>query len=62
MLMMEKVLFTVLQIQPTELESLKDLRVKSYNSGIMSYIWAADAEKIVAHPIQTKVAAQKEEN
>lgn len=55
MLMMEKVLFTVLQIQTEELESLKDLRVKSYNSGIMSYIWAADAEKIVAQPVKTKL-------
>lgn len=31
MLMMEKVLFTVLQIQPNELQFLKDVRVKSYN-------------------------------
>lgn len=55
MLMMEKVLFTVLQIQPSELQFLKDVRVKSYNSGIMSYIWAADAEKIVAQPVETSL-------
>jgi len=53
MLMMEKVLFTVLQIQTDELKSLKDIRVKSYNQGVMSYIWAADADTIVAKPVST---------
>lgn len=53
MLMMEKVLFTVLQIHTNELKSLKELRVKSYNQGIMSYIWAADADTIVAKPVAT---------
>ena len=61
MLMMEKVLFTVLQIQPSELQFLKDARVKSYNQGIMSYIWAADAEKLVAQPVETSLSQVKVE-
>lgn len=61
MLTMEKVLFTVLQIQPGELQFLKDARVKSYNSGIMSYIWAADAEKLVAQPVETTLTQPRVE-
>lgn len=47
-MMMEKVLFTVLKVQELDLEPLQVARVQSYNSGLMSYIWAADSIKIVA--------------
>jgi hypothetical protein len=54
MLMMEKVLFTVLKIDEKEIEILHEARLKNYNSGIMSYIWAVDESKIVAHPVNPR--------
>lgn len=54
MLMMEKVLFTVLKIDEKEIEILHEARLKNYNSGIMSYIWAADETKIIAHPVNPR--------
>ena len=33
---------------------LQDARVKSYNTGIMSYIWAPEENKIVAHPVKPR--------
>ena len=52
--MMEKVLFTVLKIDEKEIEILHEARLKNYNSGIMSYIWAVDESKIVAHPVNPR--------
>ena len=52
--MMEKVLFTVLKIDEKEIEILHEARLKNYNSGIMSYIWAADETKIIAHPVNPR--------
>ena len=54
MLMMEKVLFTVLLIDEKEINILHEARLKNYNSGLMSYIWAADETKIVAHPVNPR--------
>jgi hypothetical protein len=54
MLMMEKVLFTVLKIDEKEIEILHEARLKNYNSGLMSYIWAADETKIIAHPVNPR--------
>ena len=54
MLMMEKVLFTVLKIDEKEIEILHEARLKNYNSGIMSYIWAVDETKIIAHPVNPR--------
>ena len=51
---MEKVLFTVLKVHENEIKVLEEARVKSYNSGIMSYIWAADEDKMVAHPVKPR--------
>lgn len=51
---MEKVLFTVLKIDEKEIEILHEARLKNYNSGIMSYIWAADETKIIAHPVNPR--------
>ena len=53
-LIMEKVLFTVLKVHENEIKILEDARVRSYNSGILSYIWAADEEKMVAHPVKPR--------
>lgn len=52
--MMEKVLFTVLKIDEKEIEILHEARLRNYNSGIMSYIWAADETKIIAHPVNPR--------
>ena len=41
-MLMEKVLFTVLKVHEVDMKVLQEARVKSYNQGIMSYIWAAD--------------------
>ena len=49
--MMEKVLFTALRVHDNEVKVLEEARVKSYNSGYMSYIWAADESNIVAQPL-----------
>jgi hypothetical protein len=38
---MEKVLFTVLKVSEAEIEILQEIRIKSYNSGLYSYIWPA---------------------
>ena len=42
------------KIDEKEIEILHEARLKSYNSGIMSYIWAADETKIVAHPVNPR--------
>ena len=52
---MEKVLFTILKIDEKEIDILHEARLKSYNSGLMSYIWAVDETKIVAHPINPRI-------
>lgn len=52
-LMMEKVLFTVLKMKPEEVERLQAKRLEAYNSGLMSYIWAADESNIVGKPMST---------
>jgi hypothetical protein len=54
-MMMETVLFTVLKVNETEIKELQDARIKSYNQGIMSYFWAAESNKIVAHPVKPRV-------
>jgi hypothetical protein len=54
MLMMEKVLFTVLKIDEKEINIVHEARLKNYNSGLMSYIWAVDETKIVAHPVNPR--------
>ena len=48
---MEKVLFTVLKVQEQDVSTLQEARLKSYNSGIMSYFWALELEKVVAKPV-----------
>jgi len=50
-MMMEKVLFTVLKVHEAEVNVLQEARVKSYNTGLMSYFWAAETNKIVARPV-----------
>ena len=52
-LMMEKVLFTVLKMRPEEVERLQAKRLEAYNSGFMSYIWAADESNMVGKPMST---------
>lgn len=52
-LMMEKVLFTVLKMRPEEVEKLQAKRLEAYNSGLLSYIWAADESNIVGKPMST---------
>lgn len=52
--MMEKVLFTVLKVHEKEINELQEARLSSYNSGIMSYIWAAEASDLVAHPVKPR--------
>ena len=52
-LMMEKVLFTVLKMRPEEVERLQAKRLEAYNSGLMSYIWAADESNMVGKPMST---------
>lgn len=52
-LMMEKVLFTVLKMRPEEVEGLQQKRLEAYNSGLLSYIWAADETNIVGKPMST---------
>ena len=49
-MMMERVLFTALRVNDQEINVLADARLKAYNSGYMSYIWAAE-ENLVAQPI-----------
>ena len=49
-MMMETVLFTVLKIANKEIEVIQEARVKNHYSGLMSYIWSADPNQIVAHP------------
>ena len=41
-LMMEKVLFTALKINEMELKVVEEARIKSLNSGLISYFWAND--------------------
>ena len=53
-MMMEKVLFTVLQVQEIDRESLQLARIQSYNQGLMSYIWAPESDKMVAQPIKPR--------
>ncbi len=53
-MMMEKVLFTVLKVQESDIKLLSDVRVNSYNQGIMSYIWAADEGTIVSKPVKPR--------
>jgi hypothetical protein len=60
--MMEKVLFTVLKVHENEIKILEEARVKSYNSGLLSYIWAADEEKMVAHPVKPRAYNPTERN
>ena len=43
---MEKVLFTALRVNDTEIKVLEEARLKSYNSGYMSYIWSPDANLV----------------
>jgi len=52
--MMEKVLFTVLKVQEKEVTLIQQARVRSYNSGIMSYFWAIEENKVVAQPVKPK--------
>ena len=52
-MMMEKVLFTALKVHENEIKILEDARLKSYNQGFMSYIWAADPN-LVAHPVKPR--------
>ena len=52
--MMEKVLFTVLHMEDLEVKKLQDERLKAYNQGLSSYIWAADEAKMVAKPLNNK--------
>ena len=51
-LMMEKVLFTILKMRPDEVEKLQAKRLEAYNSGLMSYIWAADETNMVGKPMK----------
>jgi hypothetical protein len=53
-MMMEKVLFTVLKVNEHEVSVIQDARLKSYNQGIMSYIWAAEVGKMVAKPVKPR--------
>ena len=53
-LMMEKVLFTVLKVAESEISKVQDARIKNYNSGLLSYIWAPEENKIVAHPVKPR--------
>jgi hypothetical protein len=50
--MMEKVLFTILKMRPDEVEKLHAKRLEAYNSGLMSYIWAADETNMVGKPMK----------
>jgi hypothetical protein len=54
-MMMEKVLFTVLKVHDIDISILTEARMKSYNTGLMSYIWAAESGKMVAHPVKPRV-------
>jgi hypothetical protein len=40
--MMEKVLFTALKVHEGELKVVEQARLRSLNTGIMSYFWAYD--------------------
>ena len=51
---MEKVLFTVLKVHEQDMKVLQEARVRSYNQGLMSYIWAADSANIVAKPVKPR--------
>ena len=53
-MMMEKVLFTVLKVNENEIAVIQEARVKSYNQGFMSYIWAAEVGKMVAKPVKPR--------
>ncbi len=53
-MMMEKVLFTVLKVAEADIAGLQEARVRSYNQGLMSYIWAAEAAKMVAKPVKPR--------
>ena len=59
-MMMEKVLFTVLKVHENEVNVLQDARLKSYNTGLMSYFWAAEGNKIVAQPLKPRVYNPRE--
>ena len=53
-MMMEKVLFTVLKVQESEVNVLQAARVAQQNTGLMSYIWAAEESNLVAHPVKPR--------
>lgn len=50
---METVLFTALKVREEEIKIIEEARIKSYNSGILSYIWAPES-KMVAHPVKPR--------
>ena len=52
-MMMEKVLFTALKVHENDIKILEDARLKNYNQGFMSYIWAPDPN-LVAHPVKPR--------
>ena len=54
-MMMEKVLFTVLKVHENDINIVTEARMKSYNTGLMSYFWAAESNKLVAHPVKPRV-------
>ena len=58
--MMEKVLFTALKVSEHEIKVIEEARIKTYNSGLMSYIWAPDP-KIIAHPVKPRLVNPSEQ-
>lgn len=52
-MMMEKVLFTALKVHENDIKILEDARLKNYNQGLMSYIWAPE-QNLVAHPVKPR--------